>query len=137
MGLVDAVIKSSEPSSDVVGTLLKREKAELGMSSSTRNRFFEDTASLSVASQEEKQLEEAKPEVDKEQEDNLKFVRFRKWMEDNGCIFPNLVLKKYSSNYRGVHVSSPGSVVSEGSVILHIPHAMLITVELAKVNELC
>jgi len=146
MGLVDAATLA-EPSLNAAGKAQgKREKqAETGLGSSPLNSFFEDKASIQMTmkeenKEEEKQMDEAIPdgiegdEEESEEENNLKFVKFRRWMEDNGCIFPNLILKKYSSNYRGVHVSSPSKdVIPEGSVILHIPHEMLITVELAKV----
>ena len=44
---------------------------------------------------------QALTEVEEEED---KFEALERWLKDNGASFPHLYMKRYSENYRGVHV---------------------------------
>lgn len=68
-------------------------------------------------------------EVPSREQDKDKFQIFEKWLVDNGAKFPQLELKDYGDEVRGVHATAdvPGE-----SVIMEIPLQCLITVEMGR-----
>ena len=60
---------------------------------------------------------------------------FLHWLRQNGAKFPHLTLRRYARDYRGVHISSKAEI-AKGKTLLRIPHALLITVELAKASPI-
>lgn len=51
-------------------------------------------------------------------EEEDRFDALNTWLLDNGAVFPLLYMKRYSENYRGVHIRSTVSVsVVMGSVV--------------------
>jgi len=58
-----------------------------------------------------------------------KFMRFEKWLLENGAKFPNLELKDYGDEVRGCHAVTD---IHEDEVIIEIPLRCLITVEMGK-----
>ena len=52
------------------------------------------------------------------------FEAFQKWLIDNGAEFPDLYLKRYTDNMRGVHASRP---IESYSTVVAIPLKCLIT----------
>ena len=73
-------------------------------------RFADDTI-------DDKESAAAKAEVDH-------FEAFQKWLLDNGAEFPDLYLKRYTDNMRGVHASRP---IESYSTVVAIPLKCLIT----------
>ena len=72
------------------------------------------------------------PLADAEEE---KYTAFLSWLRVNGAKFPHLTLRRYARDYRGVHIASKAEIV-KGKTLLRIPHALLITVELAKASPI-
>ena len=60
---------------------------------------------------------------------------FLHWLRVNGAKFPHLTLRRYARDYRGVHIASKAEI-PKGKTLLRIPHALLITVELAKASPI-
>lgn len=75
-----------------------------------------------------RQIENA---AEREELHKLQLERFVNWLQQNGAQFPNLELRRYAHNYRGVHIKS-GNDLTRGHVLLRVPHKLLITTELAK-----
>ena len=60
---------------------------------------------------------------------------FLNWLRVKGAKFPHLTLRRYARDYRGVHITSKADI-PKGKTLLRIPHALLITVELAKASPI-
>lgn len=56
-------------------------------------------------------------------EEEDKFDTVNKWLIDNGAEFPLLYMKRYSENYRGVHIRSTVPVIPCCSVRLRLPRS--------------
>ena len=65
-------------------------------------------------------------------DDERRFMIFNEWMKSNGARFPHLTLRRYASDYRGVHAVCRHGEITKGKTLLKIPHKILVTVELAK-----
>lgn len=61
--------------------------------------------------------------------DKDKFDALIDWLLEGGAEFPDLYMKRYSENYRGVHCKRN---IPNDTVIVRIPKSYLITVEMGK-----
>jgi histone-lysine N-methyltransferase SETD3 len=68
-------------------------------------------------------------EVEEETSGNDVFSQFLVWLREGGAVFPDMYLRKYTENYRGVHMSRR---VAGNRQILYVPKHFLITVEMGK-----
>jgi histone-lysine N-methyltransferase SETD3 len=77
-------------------------------------------------------------EEDEERDDAIdtsddKFTVFNQWLIDNGTRFPDLEMRKYSSEVRGVHAKA---AIQPEQIILEIPLKCLITVEMGQATHI-
>lgn len=63
------------------------------------------------------------------------YNQFLSWMRTNGAEFPNLGIREYAQDYRGIHVCS-SHTIPKHSTLLRVPHRLLITTQLAKQSDL-
>lgn len=62
-----------------------------------------------------------------------KYDVFLKWLKEGGAKFPNLVLKYYTVDYRGIHARKR---LDNDECILDVPFKMLMTSDVAKASEI-
>lgn len=66
-------------------------------------------------------------------EESDKFDNLITWLKDGGARFPNLIMKYYTVDYRGVHARRR---LQKDELILAVPLDMIITTEVAKESEI-
>lgn len=72
-------------------------------------------------------------EVAEETSENDVFSQFLVWLREGGALFPDLYLRKYTENHRGVHMINR---VANNRQILYVPKHFLITVEMGKETDI-
>eukprot|EP00808_Paulinella_micropora_P031627 g5082.t1 len=65
--------------------------------------------------------------------DNDKFDNLITWLKDGGAAFPNLIMKFYTVDYRGVHARRR---LEKDELILSVPLPLIITTEVAKESDI-
>lgn len=78
-------------------------------------------------------IKEEQEEVKIDSDDKDHFVLFENWLIDNGAKFPDIYLKNYSSDVRGVHAQNH---INCYSTILFVPLTCLITDKMGRECEL-
>lgn len=63
------------------------------------------------------------------EEEEDKFEALERWLKENGAVFPLLYMKRYSENYRGVHIRT---TTGKDQELMSIPQRCLITVEMGE-----
>jgi histone-lysine N-methyltransferase SETD3 len=65
--------------------------------------------------------------------DDDRFDRLLRWLKDGGSKFPNLVLKYYTVDYRGVHARKR---LENNECILEVPLPLIMTTDVAMASEI-
>jgi len=110
---------------------------EKGEKLSFRSGLFTDQKSKiivkSVAAADVAKAQEKLTKDDVVNPDMDKFESLLNWLRDGGAKFPNLVLKYYTVDYRGVHARRR---LEKDELILEVPLPLIMTTEVAKDSEI-
>lgn len=62
-----------------------------------------------------------------------RWFRLEEWLRAGGARFPDLYLRYYSQDHRGVHAAKD---IPKDATVLYVPHSHLMTTELAKTSDI-
>jgi len=104
---------------------------------SLKSGLFADHKSKSIVKEVSadavKKAQERMAKGDEMNPDTDKFDRLIQWLKEGGAKFPNLLLKFYTVDYRGVHARRR---LEANELILEVPLPLIMTTEVAKDSDI-